>query len=80
MTKQQPDYISYLLRLRRVSGQDESQTSSERVTWHASLEDPRTGQQHHFASVEEVLEFLRAQMGEMSDSATSPGDRKGHPA
>jgi hypothetical protein len=80
MTKQQPDYISYLLRLRRVSGQGESQTSNEQVVWHASLEDPRTGEQHHFASVEEALEFLRAQMGEMPDSATSPGDRKGHSA
>jgi len=72
MTKGQPDYLSYLLRLRRMSGQE--------AIWHASLEDPHTGDLHHFASLEEAVEFLQAQMGMESGPATSPGGRKGQPA
>jgi hypothetical protein len=72
MTKEQPDYLSYLLRLRRVSGQE--------VTWRASLEDPHTGELHNFASLEEVVDFLQGQMGGESEPATSSGGRKGHPA
>jgi hypothetical protein len=72
MTKEQPDYLSYLLRLRRVSGQE--------VTWRASLEDPHTGELHNFASLEEAVDFLQAQMGVESEPATNPVGRKGHPA
>jgi hypothetical protein len=55
MTKEQPDYLSYLLRLRRVSDQE--------AIWRASLEDPHTGLLHNFASLEEAVDFLQAQMG-----------------
>jgi len=54
MNKEQPDYLSYLLRLRRMSGQQ--------AIWHASLEDPHTGDLHHFASLEEAVDFVRAHM------------------
>ena len=63
MPQEQPDYLSYLLRLRRVSGQQGSGASSEQVAWRASLEDPHTGDLHNFASLEEAVDFLRAHMG-----------------
>jgi hypothetical protein len=72
MTKDKPDYLSYLLRLRRVSGQQ--------AIWRASLEDPHTGELHNFASLEEAVDFLQAQMGVKSEPATNPVGRKGHPA
>jgi hypothetical protein len=72
MTKEQPDYLSYLLRLRRVSGHQGSEASSEQAAWRASLEDPHTGGLHHFASLEEVFDFLRAQMGVGSKPAAEP--------
>jgi hypothetical protein len=72
MTQEQPDYLSFLLRLRRASGQE--------AIWSASLEDPHTGELHNFASLEEAVHFLQAQMGLGSEPAVSPGGRKGHPA
>ena len=72
MTKGRPDYLSYLLRLRRVSGQRGSRTGAKRAVWRASLEDPHTGELHNFASLEEVFDFLRVQMGAASEPATEP--------
>jgi hypothetical protein len=57
MTKEQPEYLSYLLRLWRTEG------AGQAAIWHASLEDPRSGASYHFASLEEAVDFLRAQMG-----------------
>ncbi len=45
------DYRSYLLRLWR----NDSATCCD---WHASLEDPRTGERFGFASLEELFAFL----------------------
>ena len=49
------EYLSYLLRLWLAGdgGQPE---------WRASLEDPRTGEQRGFDSLEELFDFLRAQV------------------
>jgi len=49
--------LSYLLRLWRIEGVGQA------ATWHASLEHPHSGQTYHFASLEEAVDFLRAQMG-----------------
>jgi hypothetical protein len=57
MTKEQPEYLSYLLRLWRTEGVGQA------AIWHASLEDPLSGESYHFASLEEAVNFLRAQMG-----------------
>ena len=77
MTKQQAGYLSYLLRLWRVSDQQGPEASSERVAWRASLEDPRTGELHKFASLEEVFDFLRAHMElKPQPSASQTGSRK----
>ena len=69
MTQGQPDYLSYLLRLRRVSGGE--------AAWHASLEDPHTGELHHFASLEEAVDFLQAHMGLAPVGPTSQGGQPG---
>jgi hypothetical protein len=49
----QADYVSYLLRLWR--------DSDEPALWRASLQSPYTGERIHFASFEELLEYLRRQ-------------------
>jgi len=49
-------YLAYLLRLWRAGG--------EAALWRASLESPRTGEQVNFASLDELLEFLRQQTGQ----------------
>ena len=69
MTKEQPDYLSYLLRLRRVSGGE--------AVWRASLEDPHTGDLHNFASLEEAVDFLRAHMGVAPAGPSSQGCQPG---
>jgi hypothetical protein len=76
MTKGRPDYLSYLLRLRRVSGQEGSPPGADQAVWRVSLEDPHTGELHNFASLEEAVDFLRAQMGAASEPAA---ERAGHP-
>lgn len=52
MSDQVSKYQSYLLRLWRVD-EDGHQV------WRASLEYPRTGERHGFATPELLLEFLR---------------------
>ena len=49
----QTDYFSYLLRLWR--------DSDDTALWRASLQSPHTGERIHFASFEELLEYLRRQ-------------------
>jgi hypothetical protein len=70
MTKEQPEYLSYLLRLWRTEGVGQA------AIWHASLEDPRSGASHHFASLEEAVAFLQEQMGRASQPTAG---RDGHP-
>ena len=52
-----PRYLSYLLRLWQT--QDQGQN-----LWRASLEKPGTGERQGFADLEELVQFLRAQMEE----------------
>jgi hypothetical protein len=59
-TKDPPYYLSFLLRLWRVSGK-------EQTVWRASLEDPATGEQQAFASLDDLFGFLRRETAELSD-------------
>ncbi|MCA9969112.1 MAG: hypothetical protein KC425_02800 [Anaerolineales bacterium] len=52
---EEENYRAFLLRLWR---------EARDAPWRASLEDPHTGQRHSFASDEQLLAFLRAQMAE----------------
>lgn len=50
------DYQSYLLRLWRVSDDEEP-------AWRASLQSSRSGEQVGFESLEEMFEYLRGKTG-----------------
>jgi hypothetical protein len=65
MAKEQPDYVSYLLRLWRAS-------DGEGAAWRASLESPHTGERRGFASLDELFGFLRQQTAVSPDAS---GDR-----
>ena len=54
MEKQQR-YLSYLLRLWQTS-------DGTKQVWRASLESPGTGQRHGFASLQDLVTFLAAQI------------------
>jgi hypothetical protein len=56
MSKEQDDYASYLLRLRRSDQEGHS-------VWRASLESTRDGKRLDFGSVEELIAFLAARFG-----------------
>lgn len=66
MTKKQPDYLGYLVRLWRANESRESQASAEKPVWRASIEDPHTHEQAGFASLEALFDFLREQIGASS--------------
>jgi hypothetical protein len=51
---EQPDYLSYLLRLWRACGGTET-------TWRASLESALSGETHNFASLDLLCDFLQEQ-------------------
>lgn len=61
----QPDYLSYLLRLWRVDGDDAAQPTANQAVWRASLENPHTGERKGFASLEALFDFLREQAEEI---------------
>ena len=56
MDKEQPDYLSYLLRLWRVS-------KAEKACWRASLQSPQTGELQGFSDLDELFDFLRRRVG-----------------
>jgi hypothetical protein len=58
MTKQSPNYLSYLLRLWQ-SG------SADRTVWRASLENPMTGERLGFANLKDLFAFLETQAEEI---------------
>lgn len=68
--KTQPDYLSFLLRLWRVSDEGKSQPNAKKAVWRASLENPHTGERKGFASLEALFDFLREQAGATSHCDT----------
>jgi hypothetical protein len=66
MAQEQPDYLSYLLRLWRESGGEKSQCGAAGAVWRASLETP-SGESHGFASLDDLFGFLRRQIGAQPD-------------
>jgi len=63
--KDSPHYISYLLRLWRVNGDDEPHPP-EKAVWRASLEDPNTRERRAFASLDDLVDFLRERIGQVT--------------
>jgi hypothetical protein len=67
MTEEQPDYLSYLLRLWQVRGE-------EKTVWRASLESVDTGERKGFAGLEALFDFLRERAGVSPDSSEDEGE------
>jgi hypothetical protein len=61
MDTQIPDYQSYLLRLWRVSS-SAAYPGHEEPVWRASLEHPHTGERVGFATLDDLVGYLRHQM------------------
>jgi hypothetical protein len=71
MDKEQSDYLSYLLRLWRVSDE-------EKAVWRASLESPHTGERRGFANLAELFTFLEKEVSHVAQGQTAPNaDKKG---
>jgi len=67
-TEEQSDYQSYLLRLWRVSDDEEP-------IWRASLKSSRSGEQVGFGSLEDLFEFLQRQTGVTTSGTARKADR-----
>ena len=68
--RDQPEYLSYLLRLWRV-------TIAGQVAWRASLECPHTGDKLGFADLHSLWDFLQSQMRLQEESAQARSEEAG---
>ena len=64
--REQPGYRSYLIRLWQMDTVQEGSRPGETV-WRGSLESSLTGERLGFASLDELVEFLRRQTGAVAD-------------
>ena len=69
MIAQSPDYMAFLLRLWRVD-------EAEGVQWHASLEEPGTGERRGFANINRLCAFLEEQCSGTDDQFTEATRRR----
>ena len=74
MAKEQPVYISYLLRLWRETGSGEHVRGEERAVWRASLESPRTGERWGFGGLTDLFAFLERECGPIERDELEPPD------
>lgn len=71
MHNEQPDYLSYLLRLWRVGRKEEA-------AWRASLESPYTGERRGFANLADLFTFLEKDTSRVAQGQAAPNtDVKG---
>ena len=63
MAAQSAAYLSYLLRLW-------CEAHDNVLTWRASVESAQTGEQQHFATVDELFDFLHERMAKSTPSET----------
>ena len=65
---QSPDYLSYLIRLRRTQ-------TGEGHVWRACLEEPLTQEVFRFDDLQSLLTFLLAQTGQsvQAEATNHPG-------
>lgn len=75
MAEEGPAYLSYLLRLWRVSGDGESHHARGKAVWRASLESSHIGGRKVFAGLDDLSGFIREQTGEqVEDTAKERRD------
>lgn len=65
--REQPDYLSYLLRLWQVGSQSHFASAAGQVKWRASLESPHTSERWSFASLDELFAFLQVQTSQSDE-------------
>lgn len=71
MSKEQRQYISYLLRLWQTRSEGE-------LVWRASLESPHTGERKGFASLVDLFAFLEKEVSTVAQGQAAPNaDEKG---
>ena len=75
MSGEKSGYLSYLMRLWQDNDDDRQCPESRvlhvrkgRMVWRASLESARTGRRQSFASLDDLLAFLRQQTAVVSDA------------
>jgi len=66
MSKGQPRYLSYLIRMWRVK-------TVRGWQWRASLESPGNGKRRGFPSIEHLIAFSRAQTGRRGPDSKEQG-------
>lgn len=85
MDREQSDYLSYLLRLWRVSGDGETHRGDEeshrgdgkshrmeKTVWRASLENPHTGERQGFANLTDLFIFLEEETCQVARCQATP--------
>ncbi|HUW14797.1 MAG TPA: hypothetical protein VM537_34075 [Anaerolineae bacterium] len=70
MAEEQAVYLSYLLRLWSAGSDDQA-------VWRASLESACTSQREGFASLDDLVGFLRRQTGAYADQTRVRSDEAG---
>lgn len=63
------EYRSYLIRLWQVR-------EDAGLTWRATLEDVKTGEQRGFASLEDLFDYIRLNTEVSRDDVESPANKK----
>jgi hypothetical protein len=59
MKLNQASYLSYILRLWRLEGEEIQERREEELVWRASLDDPETGERIGFADLDTLFEHIR---------------------
>jgi len=67
------EYLSFLLRLWRVSNGESPGASHEGWAWRIALQDTLTDEQISFASLDDLVAFLRLKMSVVSDAGRDAG-------
>jgi hypothetical protein len=63
MNNMRSNYQSYLLRLWRTKGAQDSHRIGPEPVWRASLQSSLTGQRQHFPTLNDLFGFLEQQTG-----------------
>jgi hypothetical protein len=74
MDEERPGYLSYLLRLWRE--ENLKAPGADEAIWRASLESARTGEKKTFASLDDLVSFLREQTGKSPSRPIQQDDSK----
>ena len=63
MQTDQPDYLSYLLRLWRIERRETGAADGSNPVWRASLECAQTGEVMQFCDLDDLIDYLLLRTG-----------------